>query len=374
MIRHPRSIATIKDYRVNLRPPWAGAEGYKTEPWAAENYAFRLIPEDALQDCNKERLHVGGSIRCKCNESHSVVYSQGGSGEAADVHVTPVGGMDTQAPTINHSLNHHQFLFYIEPPFGLEFRSASNFNGVVGFRRPVQGDVSTVWYPFCSHQMVWQRVREWTFNPSKRTSIGIYHTGCDGYQKRWRTSVIDALLGSGLNAISYGECRRNTPKSLWGTRSGDGQCGSHRLMLAVENNACRDWVSNNLCQSLGCGAIPIVKSIWRDGELLPDYRALYGNLPILNASRPGWLAEAREIMTNDTYYEQKWKHAHRQHRRPPQADPGNFHCQWYGMPQHPTTEPVEATWSQCACPTGTRGEYEEERGDVRWLPTCDTPA
>ena len=183
--------------------------------------------------------------------------------------------------------------------------------------------------------------------------------------------MIDALVRSGLDVRSYGECRRNVPKSLWGERGGGAQCRTHRLMLAVENNACRDWVSHNLCQAVGCGAIPIVKSIWGESGLLPDYRALYGDLPLVNASQSGWLDEVHLIMTNTTYYHQKWQKALGPRRRPA-ADPGNFHCQWHGIPRRAAPGPVEASWQQCACPSGTRAEYEESRGDVRWLPNCDT--
>ena len=185
-----------------------------------------------------------------------------------------------------------------------------------------------------------------------------------------------------------------------------GHCMRHRLMLAIENNACRDYVSDNLCQALQCGAIPVIKSVWSDadGMLMPDYQAIYGDIIehlVVNASRPGWLAEVRMLMTNDTEYtrrHQRWvTHGQtvlRGGAARPRADPGNWHCQWYdatnaarsraGVTDH--TMPATAmnlTWPQCACPKGLlsefnrHGEFDEakqrKKMGHRWMSTCATP-
>lgn len=178
---------------------------------------------------------------------------------------------------------------------------------------------------------------------ASRNDVGIWISNCAGYNRLWRTSVISRLVESGLRVASYGECHKTVPPELRATAlnqgmrlpSGDpGYCHSHRVMLAVENNACSDWVSDNLCQALQCGAIPIIKSVWSNGSLLPDYQALYGDAIehlVINASRPGWLSELRRIMSDDTHYQRRHR-AWVQHGAEAlaagraRADPGNWHC------------------------------------------------
>jgi hypothetical protein len=335
-------------------------------------------------------------ISCTCNRSHSVLYTHGSHRHpGTDVIVHGVGAARALPKLHSGTPN---YLLYLEPPHNLEFTSAPGFSGLVGFRRPAhRGDSERVWHPWCSFGDVQRELRQWKYDRT-RDSIGVWVSNCDGYPTIWRTSVIDALLASGLNVISYGDCRRNTPKRLWGERvhGPDGvsaHCRRHRLMLAVENNACRDWISQNLCQAVAaCGAIPIIKSAWDPsaGALLPDYRALYGDsLPLVNASQPGWLAEVRELMLNDTAYHLKVassRHAFGEAkggRGGPATDgePGNVHCQWVESQREP--QPGGAQWSQCACPRGHRSEFDflgnqsswpPPKLAERWLPTCLTAA
>lgn len=84
---------------------------------------------------------------------------------------------------------------------------------------------------------------------------------------------------------------------LW-SQVGQAECQRHRLMLAVENSQCVDWLSQNLIQALKCGAIPILYQIGG----LPDYRSLYGIFPHINASQPGWHQRVQAVMRNDSYY------------------------------------------------------------------------
>lgn len=219
------------------------------------------------------------------------------------------------------------------------------------------------------------------------------------YNEIWRTSVIKELVKTNLNVISYGLCSRNTRQSKWHlTVMTSTECRRHRIMLAVENNACRDWISQNLCNAVShCGAIPIIKSIWGNGMLMPDYKALYGNFPYINASHPGWLDEVKKIMRNDTYYVEKltkWK------KKPASHIPTNFHCQWHEMKSdkkqvlpyfnssiqvapfprdkgpynwrnfHDETGLItNRKWQQCVCPQGHR--YLNQKS--KWQENCNTP-
>ena len=223
------------------------------------------------------------------------------------------------------------------------------------------------------------------------------------YNEIWRTSVIKELVKTNLNVISYGLCSRNTRQSKWHlTVMTSTECRRHRIMLAVENNACRDWISQNLCNAVShCGAIPIIKSIWGNGMLMPDYKALYGNFPYINASHPGWLDEVKKIMRNDTYYVEKltkWK------KKPASHIPTNFHCQWHEMKSdkkqvlpyfnssiqvapfprdkgpynwrnfHDETGLITnrkngMQWQQCVCPQGHR--YLNQKS--KWQENCNTP-
>ncbi|KAL1523846.1 hypothetical protein AB1Y20_018767 [Prymnesium parvum] len=259
-------------------------------------------------------------IQCTCNQTHRVMYSHRKSNVSARVTVYGVTADDTVPPKVSVVPDAYNFLLYIEPPHNLEFDRAPGFDGLIGFRHAQNEREAAVWAPWCPQQRMWRAIRSWRYEPKVRTNIGIWTDNCNGYPAVWRTGVIDALLRSGLPVVSYGRCRRNSAKELWGMRVGDGEslvnssdggpglCRKHRLMLAVENNACDGWISQNLCNVVEmCGAIPIIKSVngW------PDYRKLYGQIPLLNASKPGWLDEARRVMTDDGYYHKlltSWRH------------------------------------------------------------------
>eukprot|EP00966_Prymnesium_polylepis_P205948 4772371-Prymnesium_polylepis.1 len=69
------------------------------------------------------------------------------------------------------------------------------------------------------------------------------------------------LLFSGLNVMSMGHCLGNAnQKGLLTLHNDNGYnvCKKHRIMLAVENHICDDWISPNFNHALQCGAIPIV--------------------------------------------------------------------------------------------------------------------
>lgn len=399
----------------------------------------KLLPDEQMYTCDRSKADFTLQrldITCRCNATHSVVYSHaphgspfwdpgkalwplhtgesteavitsevapegwpqndhsGGARQPPDVLVHTYGGAMVAPPRpANGSEPLLHYLHYIEPPHNLQFKQAPGFDGLVGHRRPLVAGTD-VWYPWCTPKALWTGIEAWHYD-SSRSGVGVWVDNCFGHNYHWRTSVIDALVGDpSLRAVSYGRCRRNSPKELWDSRvfsDRGNSCRRHRLMLAVENNACRDWVSLNLCQAvIECGAIPIIKSTWGAGQLLPDYRALYGDIPLVNASRPGWKAEVREIVQNNTYYREKlraWK-------RPPEhkrqrAHLPNFHCQWHEAISHAAAlhrrhRTRTAVWAQCACPRGQLAEFDEDmdamdnaayrRAPAKWLPGCATPS
>lgn len=366
-------------------------------PWS-----FSMLPPNVFKDCEGSRhdlYKLRKETTCRCNATHGVTYTSHAHA-AADVAVHIVGGSEP-LPVISAPAAHN-FLLYMEPPHNLDFTSAPGFDGVVGFRRP-EGREAAVWHPWCSYSQVWSYPTEWQLDLT-RNDVGVWLSNCHGHNELWRTSVIDALVHSGLRVSSYGDCHKTVAPELRATALGtgmhskDGQkgyCWRHRVMLAVENNACRDWISDNLCQALQCGAIPVIKSIWANGEPTPNYQAIYGDAIeglVVNASRPGWIADIRALMTNDTHYARR----HRQwvelataalnaRATPSHADPGNWHCQWYSASHtarenaahHSRHSSAHAQWRNCSCPAGLRNEFDgpEERAKLRhrWLPTCATP-
>ena len=383
-------------------------QSHGRRPWT-----FTMLPPDVFKHCEGSRREVYRQHRnatCRCNATHGVTYTSEPD-VAADVAVHVVGGIDDLPSITSIPASTQNFLLYMEAPHNLNFASAPGFDGVVGFRRPA-GAEAAVWHPWCSHEQAWSYPAAWQLDLS-RDDVGVWLSNCQGYNELWRTSVIDALIGSGLKVSSYGDCRKTVAPELRATALGlgmhsrDGQrgyCWRHRVMLAVENNACHDWISDNLCQALQCGAIPVIKSIWSHNMPTPDYQAIYGDeisALVVNASRPGWLTEVRALMTNDTEYalrHQRWVEWARAvlagRSRRPRADPGNWHCQWYravaaaararsapAVLGRGGSQAPHATWQNCSCPAGAtvRQDFAEERSGAnaklrhRSLPTCATP-
>ena len=126
-----------------------------------------------------------------------------------------------------------------------------------------------------------------------------------------------------------------------------------------------------------------------------QYAALYGDelaALVVNASRPGWLAEVRRLMSDDAYYERRiraWVRAARARLADrslrPRAEPPNYHCQWLlaveEAARHGGAGRAEARWPPCACPAGNRADLPHRENRTaeallrdRWLPACETPS
>ena len=360
--------------------------------------AFPDTNADAFFDSTTGLL--GGT--CKCNRTHRVEYAYAMPNETGRADTIYVYEASHQWPSTEEielvdARRAPAVLWYAEPPAHLPYSWAPGFDALIGFRRPAAGEYG-VWYPEHTRARIQEAVRYWAspdrFQPHARTNIGVWVANC--MPTIYRTSAIDALLRAGLPVVSFGRCRRHgVPPTLWRLRVADpeasvnasdgsaGPCRRHRLMLAIENNACEDYVTRSLFQALAvCGAIPIVKA----PRGVPDYVGLFGRFPYVNASRPGWLDEVRRILTDDAYYRRLLVTAAAatadgaDDGSKAEAQPPNFHCQWWAlhaalghrdgstamssgnMGAHTTPRAVPP-WAQCLCPrvhaSTDRADYDE---------------
>ena len=79
------------------------------------------------------------------------------------------------------------------------------------------------------------------------------------------------------------------------------ECLHYRIVLAVENNACRDYVSEKLFKAVQCGAVPLVRTV----RGVPDYTANVGPLPLLDASNlsDAFAARVHRVLTDKAEWE-----------------------------------------------------------------------
>lgn len=319
-----------------------------------------------------------------CNASHFARYVVGTAEQQASIRPAfvvfdedyvlgkPAKNKERAAASSNES---RLLLFLREPPAHLPWREVSAARGFVGYwsfqhaadlwaPHMIARTVASSWWHHMPRTWTWRAdaAKAQTEAAVARASIGIYHDNC---RSTLRNPVIEELMSSGLAVRSYGKCHNNMPRAILDSDEGRALCVHHRLMLAVENHACADWISPNLDQALSCGAVPIVATradvqnggvSVRDHVALcplalftfarcplpfcplallpylallsdihrahmpprvpprrasrprhpwpqvPDYDALVGPLPRVDASLPGWLDEVRRLMANDTHY------------------------------------------------------------------------
>jgi hypothetical protein len=142
-----------------------------------------------------------------------------------------------------------------------------------------------VHYPYVSATQLWSvalaAVARVGFE-ERRPAIAVFVSNCRGH----RAEAID-WLRQRFEVHSYGSCRHggNTSgiDSARRQRREGGhfpECLKYRAVLAIENNACEDYVSEKLLEAVRCGAVPIVRTV----KGVPDYRRLFGPLPLLDAA------------------------------------------------------------------------------------------
>ena len=278
-----------------------------------------------------------------------------------------------------------------EPPAHLPFREvpeSAGYSGLVGFRR-----AAAVWKPLSMPAHVWEGVRKMADEAAegsrRRRSVGIYVSNCDRGTEpwAWRWSAIEALTLSKLPVVSYGRCAHtpNTSSSIRKYSVGSNHeliCRQHRLMLAIENFPCDDWISPHVADAIAlCGAIPIVRTAAlppaTDGEhdagagwsrewsrrgrrrevRVPDYRGYFrGRLPMIDVSDPDWLGQVEQVVNNDTYYAEMLAAAGRAAARAlNRPRPGavlshqDYHCSWFELMQGggPRPQVQRVSWERC---------------------------
>ena len=259
-------------------------------------------------ECAPLPVRNGSSRRAGiCNKTHGVVYETHGplstkrleEGDGS-VHVW-MARTAGRPPSLSHRAAAN-LLFTREVAPHIGFRGAGGFVGLVGY-----GAGALIRVPLFNHAALVDAATELPFEPQSRKSIGIWVRNCGCIT---RNRIIDTLVAAGLPVRSYGECRRNQNESwdrhaLQDSAAARAECATHRLMLAVENEACSGWVSPNLEHAVQCGAIPIVHTVGG----LPEYSTLFGDggsrfgFPHIDASQRGWLTRVRLVMQSDSYYQ-----------------------------------------------------------------------
>ena len=333
----------------------------RTDHW---NPPWDIIVPDWIQP----RLTDGPCVYGRCNATHSTEYcrsdderSQGAGDTAHTVRVRMWHYGSVPRPPRRRAPADVLLFMTMEPPIQLDFDSVAGYDGEVSYRRD-----AAVWRPLSRWVNVWGHARKLRFEPAERDSIGIWNDYCNS---PLRNPVIAALLGSGLNVESYGACSRNRPavgSVLARDRTALRACHKHRLMVAVQHTACRDYISDNLHIALKCGAVPIINRIGG----VPDYEAILGRFPHVDASRPGWLQTVRAIMEDNATYARFLNEAAAA-AKPPQTmrsleRDGGYHCQFHDAHRRLEPQPPNASWSvvRAAAPKMPRGGRTEGGGVV----------
>jgi hypothetical protein len=317
-----------------------------------------------------------GSFVGTCNDTHRTLYydaSKAGFHEHARQHASDPphvvrvrvwhGGPASLPPPRRH--RDDVLLFQtIEPPVGFPFASLSGYDGELSYRMD-----AAAWRPLPHWRLdrVIAAARTLPYEPSKRDSIGIWFDNC---LSALRTPLVDALLETGLNVQSRGNCRRNRP-DVGRLRDNLPICATHRLILAAQHTACQDYINTNLETALRCGAIPIIARV----AGVPDYEALLGRFPHIDASMPGWLDRVRRIMVDDEYYRKVLqmttgrRELHSQHTRAANLLRTNgraFHCQFHDIRRRRPSGMLE--WPRCLICNGSRFHESGADGGVRENP------
>jgi hypothetical protein len=374
MLRKPNRYGLI-----NLVPHWSMPEGVDG------THAF----------------HDSGVVVGRCNATHQVRYMLG-TPEAEAQHRPEVvvyddnhgnrRGVDDDLGTWNGSVR--LYLMQEPPALGYHreraFPPRAGFHGLVSYHRN-----ASVWLPFHPPSQVWsvarygplrgpalckklggdycERPRLAPHDHAHRRGVAIWLDNC-GIPSR--NALIDELYGSGVPIFSYGKCKGNQGAKLQevrhNTAEGRAVCTQHRLMFAVENHACHDYISRTLYEAVAvCGAIPIVAT----HRGVPDYDGALGPIPRVDASAPGWLDEVRAIALNDTHYAavlRGWRRRAPGEIRGAKDEPDekqrvawevrtarSYHCQWHELLRSggARRRPRKVSWGgPCLASGGERAE------------------
>ena len=180
---------------------------------------------------------------------------------------------------------------------GVTHRDGGGFHARMGYDRRAD-----LWQPYARPSDIWAAVQRWQWEPNKRRTLGLYVSHCNVPA---RDKLLRVLTHSDLPGVeSYGRCER-TMSTENGRAPLAATCGRHRLILAIENSACPDYVSEKLQNAVDCGAIPIVRSV----HGVPAFTSMFGDLPWLDAGElqaSDFLSQVRKLLTDDSHYKTVW--------------------------------------------------------------------
>lgn len=281
----------------------------------------------------------------QCNSTHRVVYRYMPRASDTDIAVFGVLNSKAKLPTV---LSREQP--WLTAHFNVESNSQAvpghDYMASGGIMRTFHADVgfhrrAAIWMPYGTASELWRVARNHSFAPHRRRWIGVFVSNC---KSAARVSIIRTLQRAGLPVQSHGKCMHNvssdgpaarrreqgggTYKSSAETLGGLGECYRYRLMVAVENTVCEDYITEKLFNAARCGAIPIVRSV--DG--VPAYSELLGPFPRIDVGTMGAeeaVALVQQVMHNDSMYKEMWRTWFTSSFDAPAHDPPNYHCQWY---------------------------------------------
>ena len=339
-----------------------------------------------LQPCLTKGSCQYGNVGCfrtkpkaaaigRCNSTHAVEYEHRlpDDGEPAIISFFAPSQTSVREALAAVSNARPRLLFDFEPPVHSRMPVAQVLAGVDGWMTYTRQ--SMVRYPYFSAGELWAAARSPVGDQGfdvRLPAIAMFVTNCKGH----RAEAIE-WLRKRFDVHSFGSCKHNVNASVVGSERRQKveaghfpECTRFRAVLAIENNACEDYVSEKLLEAVRCGAVPIVRTV----KGLPDYQALLGNLPLLDAANldEDFERRLRQVLTQRDVWESYMPSIRSDLIPSDQAvrrlDRPNPHCQMIEVAaQYRSTDVVQsadkpqpihcATWYKLVTPHG-----------MQWLP------
>ena len=306
----------------------------------------------------------------RCNSTHGVEYEHRlpDDGEPAIVSFFNPSAASVRDALAAVANARPRLYLEFEPPVHARVPQQTVLRGVDG--QMTYARRALVQYPYFTAKQIWSAALniDSTRGFEKRLpAIAVFVSNCRGH----RAEAID-WLRQRFEVHSYGACKHGG--NLTGIETSRRQriegghfpeCLHYRAILAIENNACEDYVSEKLLEAVRCGAVPIVRTF----KGLPDYAGLFGPFPVLDAEKLDVAFEARlrDVLTNREAWE-KYIPALTP-RQAPDANvlaaltPRNPHCQLIeavsrfrdaSIAQAPLTQIRCETWYKVLTPHGAQ--------------------
>ena len=211
----------------------------------------------------------------RCNATHGVEYTHRlpKDGEPAIVSFFNPSSTSVRTALAAVANARPRLYFEFEPPVHARVPQLQVLKGVDG--QMTYARRALVQYPYMTASQLWATaLAPPTLQgfDERLPAIAVFVSNCRGH----RAEAID-WLQKRFQVHSYGACRHggNTSgvKSTRRQRVEGGhfpECLQYRAILAIENNACEDYVSEKLLEAVRCGAVPIVRTY----KGLPDYNLI----------------------------------------------------------------------------------------------------